>query len=159
VVAAALLEIPECEWHVVGDGPNLNSLKQRVSKLELQDRVFFHGELDRLDTYNILSTCDVAVYVSSTEGFCNSAAEALAIGLPLVVSDIPALVELTAASPAAVVKEGSVDGLVKALEAFQGSLETARRDAMIFAEMARRSLDIQRARSEHAKLYTMLRAS
>jgi glycosyltransferase involved in cell wall biosynthesis len=39
-------------FHIVGDGPELSNLKERVSVLQLNDRVHFHGRITESDYLN-----------------------------------------------------------------------------------------------------------
>ncbi len=79
---------------LVGDGPIRSSLEARASELGLADRVTFTGEIDRAEVYARLWAADLFVLPSLSEGFCNAAAEAMAAGLPVVASDVPALREV-----------------------------------------------------------------
>lgn len=70
----------------VGDGPEMDSLKQKVDALNLQDKVFLLGTRNDVDV--ILQNCDIFVLASESEGLSCSIVEAMAAGLPCVVSDV-----------------------------------------------------------------------
>lgn len=72
---------------VVGDGPGRQGAEQRARALGIGDRVRFTGY--RADASRVLGALDVSVLLSYSEGFSNVVLESMAIGVPLVVTDIP----------------------------------------------------------------------
>jgi len=74
---------------LVGDGPLKQELEKLTCKLKLQERVFFLGV--RSDVERIYKICDLFVLSSTREGFGLVAAEAMASGIPVLVSDIPGI--------------------------------------------------------------------
>lgn len=68
---------------------HLHALRDQAS---LHDRVHFMGHRD--DVPEILAAADVFVFPSRYEGLGGSLVEAMALGLPVVASDIPALREV-----------------------------------------------------------------
>lgn len=67
---------------IVGDGPELDYLKS-ISK----SNIIFTGNVSNVQEY--LSIADAFVMLSLSEGFPNSVMEALSVGLPCFLSDIP----------------------------------------------------------------------
>jgi glycosyltransferase involved in cell wall biosynthesis len=83
------LRVARVDAHLViaGDGPLLDFLKRRAVELEIADRVSFIGELE--DVRPVLTALDVFVLPSTAvESFSNAALEAMAIGRPVILSDI-----------------------------------------------------------------------
>jgi glycosyltransferase involved in cell wall biosynthesis len=80
------------EIKIVGDGPDLENLKAKSTKLK-QKIIFLAPQLDLSDVYN---SANVLCLPSRWEGFPNVVAEALAHGLPVVgfesCSGIPELI-------------------------------------------------------------------
>jgi len=76
------------EWEVtlVGDGPNLNGLKNESEKLGFSGRIKFAGLVDNVQDY--LAKADVFCLISNWEGFPRSTLEAMRAGLPVIVSDV-----------------------------------------------------------------------
>ncbi len=70
----------------VGVGPEEDSLRKLAYYYEVQDRVLFLGM--RHDIPEILHASDVFVLASDTEGLSRSVLEAMAAGLPSVVTDV-----------------------------------------------------------------------
>lgn len=67
---------------VVGDGPELEILKNCSG-----NNIFFTGGVSNVVDY--LNAADVFIMLSHSEGFPNSVMEALSVGLPCILSDIP----------------------------------------------------------------------
>ena len=83
------LRVARVDVHLViaGDGPLRDFLARRAAELEVADRVSFVGELD--DVRPVLTALDVFVLPSTeVESFSNAALEAMAIGRPVILSDI-----------------------------------------------------------------------
>lgn len=74
---------------LVGEGPLQNNIKNLVSALELENRVFFLGF--RRDVAEIMHTSDVVCIPSLWEGFGLIAAEAMACGTPVTCSNVTGL--------------------------------------------------------------------
>jgi glycosyltransferase involved in cell wall biosynthesis len=72
---------------VVGDGPDRTRLESEVVSRNLVDFVRLTGE--RPDPETVLAEADVLVLPSLAEGVSNAVLEAMASGLPVVVSAIP----------------------------------------------------------------------
>jgi glycosyltransferase involved in cell wall biosynthesis len=79
---------------LVGDGSERDDIVRRVSAAGLEARVRFTGMLDSRGVREWLQASDVFALVSSTEGIPCSLVEAMAVGLPAVVTDIPAMSQL-----------------------------------------------------------------
>lgn len=73
---------------VVGDGEDRDSLENLAGKMEITDKVSFTGWLDKENLLKQYQSADIYASASIAEGMSNSALEALACGLPLLLSDI-----------------------------------------------------------------------
>lgn len=76
---------PDTRFLCVGDGSDRSQLEELARELGIEDRVTFTGEMDPVAALNAF---DIACSASVTEGFSNSIAEAMACGLPCVVTDV-----------------------------------------------------------------------
>lgn len=72
---------------LVGDGPERDWLERFARDLNVEERVKFVGH--RADAADLLPLLDVFCLASDFEGMSNSIMEAMAVGLPVVASDIP----------------------------------------------------------------------
>ncbi|HEY5792078.1 MAG TPA: glycosyltransferase family 4 protein [Chthoniobacterales bacterium] len=87
---AALGDLP-WELHVVGDGPLRGELEDQSARLHLAERVTFHGWEDSPRVAELMRSSDLLLMTSLSEGFPMVVVEALAHGLPVAATDIPAL--------------------------------------------------------------------
>jgi N-acetyl-alpha-D-glucosaminyl L-malate synthase BshA len=77
---------------LIGDGPEIASVRQEADRLGVGDRVQMLG--NQLDVRPLLSCCDVFLLPSEEESFGLAALEAMACGVPAVTSDTGGLAEL-----------------------------------------------------------------
>lgn len=79
---------------IAGKGPQEAYLKERAQALGVSGRIYFTGYVDD-NTRNLLYRCaDIAVFPSLYEPFGITALEAMACGVPVVVSDVGGLAEV-----------------------------------------------------------------
>ena len=83
---AGLKENARCRLKIVGDGPERESLQARAEELGIGSRVEFLGQ--RNDIPDQLSSADVFLLVSDSEGMSLSLIEALACGLPVIATHV-----------------------------------------------------------------------
>lgn len=78
---------PDCPTvDIVGDGPERRRLEALTVELHVEDHVVFHGECSEPSV--MLASASVFVLPSRSEGMSNALLEALAHGLPVVVTDV-----------------------------------------------------------------------
>jgi glycosyltransferase involved in cell wall biosynthesis len=75
------------EFHIIGDGIDLEWLKKSMFEFGNRDNLFFYGSLYGDDKFEILKKIDIFMYPSRNEGMPLSPLEALATGCKLVVSE------------------------------------------------------------------------
>lgn len=85
-----LLEHLDAHVVICGDGPERSSLELRTSELGLEDRVSLKGHLASEEIAGELRSADLYVSTSRSDSTSVSLLEAMACGLPPVVTDIPA---------------------------------------------------------------------
>ena len=83
---AAVREVPDLVVLVVGDGPEYASLTRLAQEAGMQDRIVLTGM--RNDIPQMMSAMDLYVCCSESEGMNNALLEALACGVPAVVTDV-----------------------------------------------------------------------
>jgi glycosyltransferase involved in cell wall biosynthesis len=88
----ALAALPANMYGVIsGEGSLRDSCEVEAVSLGLAERVLFLGR--RNDLPDVFRACDAFVHPSAYEGFGLAAVEAMACGLPCLLSDLPALKE------------------------------------------------------------------
>ncbi|HEY9073444.1 MAG TPA: glycosyltransferase family 4 protein [Desulfobaccales bacterium] len=80
--------------HLVGDGPLKGDLQHYAANLGLQDRLIWHGWLDKESLRRVYQSADCFINPSLYEGMPNTVLEAMASGLPVVASRIPGNADL-----------------------------------------------------------------
>lgn len=101
---------------LIGEGMDLEAMKQRASDLKLTDRVRFTGLLQGQTLVDELATGDFFVLPSHYETGGIVLLEAMACGLPVVATRVGALPEIVNDSNGIMVKPGDALALAKAME-------------------------------------------
>ena len=88
VEAAALVhkQMPDVRFCVVGGGHLQPELEQLAQSLGFSGNIEFTGVID--NPLEKISTWNIGVITSETEGFCNAIIEYMACGLPVVATDV-----------------------------------------------------------------------
>jgi glycosyltransferase involved in cell wall biosynthesis len=97
VILRALSQLPDdVVLVVIGAGPRLPSLLGLARRLGVSDRVRFCARVSDEDLPRYLALADVFVFPSQSrlEGFGLAVAEAMAVGLPVVIADMPGVREV-----------------------------------------------------------------
>lgn len=116
-VAVALLHVPDLQVWIVGDGQEAASLKTLAVELGIGQSVQFLGEQSAVGDW--LTRADVFVLSSVSEGLPISILEAMAAGLPAIVTDVGGMPEVLSLSGGGkVVPVGRVDLLAQAITEF-----------------------------------------
>lgn len=84
----------DLEIRLAGDGPAKSRLMEMASKLGLAKHVHFLGYLDEEQVIQELQQSDIFVLPSFVEGLSVSAMEAMAVGLPVIATNIAGMSEL-----------------------------------------------------------------
>lgn len=89
-----LYQLQQHEWtmHFVGDGPELNEVKNYVETVGLNSRIHFVGACEKVDAN--LSTQQIAILLSDFEGLPLSIIESMRAGLPIIASNVGGVNEL-----------------------------------------------------------------
>lgn len=99
---------------LVGIGIDQEKIEAEVKRLDLQDTVFFTGY--RQDVSDILIASDVSVMTSHYEGIPRALMESMALGVPVVATDVPGTRSLIQSGQTGLlVGYGDVPGLSSAL--------------------------------------------
>lgn len=83
---------------IVGTGDDEDNLRLLATKLGISHSVEFRGVVPRAEMPELYRNADIFVLPSENEGMSNAALEALASGLPLVLTDVGGTAELVTSS-------------------------------------------------------------
>jgi len=143
------------KYLIVGEGPLEKDLKARVKSLGLEDSFVFTGFVD--DVKPLLSAADVVVLPSFREGFPVGVLEAMAMGKPVIASDIDGINEsVSDGQSGLLVPPGNAAALAGAISALFNSreraLELGRRGRIVAAER----FGVEKMVKPHEELYGRL---
>ncbi len=114
--ALARVETPHAPTAmIVGAGPDTEAFKAKSAELGLSDRVTFPGPMPALQAFP-LGRC--IVVPSRAESFPYIALEAAAAGVPLLITGVGGIPEITAGVPVPFLAPGDSNSLARQLQAF-----------------------------------------
>ena len=89
----ALARIPSLPWRLtlIGDGPDMPAVQQRIAGFWLDERVKLMGWQTSAEVARVLDTADILCMPSLSEGMPVAAVEALRHGVAIACTDIPGL--------------------------------------------------------------------
>lgn len=90
------LKMPDFSFVFVGDGETKLNIVKEAQQLQL-DNVFFTGNLD--NPYSVMKLFSIGLQLSHWEGFGIAAIEMMALGIPVIMSNVPGLNELNQMEP------------------------------------------------------------
>ncbi len=138
-VIAAMREVfrhrKDGELVLIGAKDNL-SVRRAVVENELESRVVVTPFVSRADLVALYHSADLFVYPSRYEGFGMPPAQALAVGVPIVASDIPPIREVVQ-DYGVLIDAGSIDAWVEAIGRVLDTPATLQRmvtEGQIYAE-------------------------
>lgn len=140
-------------WLVlVGDGPDLDSLKTLAKEIA-QERVIFAGH--QVDPIQWLAAVDIFVLPSLCEGLPGALIEAMAAGLPCVATDIPGNRDLIQdGKTGLLVPVGEPQAIAEAVKRLLSDPELASRCAQSGYELVAREFDESKEKDAWMKLMT-----
>lgn len=117
---------PEYTLTIYGDGELRSHLEKLIDSLELSDRAFLPGVI--LNVADEIESASLFLLTSYSEGVSNALIEAMALGLPVIATDVPSggTVELIAHGENGwIIPAGDVAALEKAMDKLLSDRELA----------------------------------
>ncbi len=90
----ALAAAPEVALVLAGDGPDRARLEEEASRRGVRERARFLGACSRREALELFAAADAAVLSSSWENFPHAVVEALAVGTPVIATDVGGVGEI-----------------------------------------------------------------
>jgi len=129
-------ENPDVVFWIVGEGPYKDTLRQDIDKSGLQDVMKLIGGVPNQDIAKYYAAADLFIMPSEQEGFGRVMLEAIAMGIPLVVTDVGAVREILGERLATcVVTRGDIPGFAAKITEILGNDEL--RKAIVKAGLER----------------------
>lgn len=114
--ASLTSRFPDVQLAIIGDGREMDKLKQLAVQLGVADRVYLPGFRENAASY--VTAFDVFAMPSTREGLGLALLEGMAGKLPVVASEVPAMLPLIEGAHGIAVPPGDVDALATALEKY-----------------------------------------
>jgi len=143
---------------IVGDGPLFDELKERVSSLNLRERVFFVGRQNNIR--DILSVMDVFLLPSLQEGLPMALLEAMACGKAVIASgvgEIPNVI-VNKVSGFVVAPSDSV-ALVDAMQRLVGNVKLINEVGIKARQRVEKHFSSEQMTRQYCRLYDQVLAS
>jgi glycosyltransferase involved in cell wall biosynthesis len=112
--AISELKIENIEYWIVGDGPEKNNLQILAQKLHCDNKVKFVGIKNKNELRELLHQSTLFCLPSYNEGMSNALIEAMACGLPVVVTDVGGTYELVKEN-GIIVEKGNSNAIAEAI--------------------------------------------
>jgi len=93
-MVSVVRQVPTAKLLMVGDGADRDSLGQQARRLGITEQIVWVGRLLRDEAMRRMAVMDIVAVPSEFEGFGLTAAEAMALGKPVVASDVAGLREV-----------------------------------------------------------------
>ncbi|MEK7063181.1 MAG: glycosyltransferase family 4 protein [Patescibacteria group bacterium] len=88
VFARLKKKFPDLTLFIAGSGPEMNRLQLTVDSLQLGESVIFAGQVDHDALLRYVRAADIFVLNTSYEGFSHQILETMAVGTPIVTTNI-----------------------------------------------------------------------
>lgn len=102
-------------WHIIGDGPDRDSLEKQIIASNVEKYVILHGE--KHNPYPFIKFADLYVQTSDYEAMPLVVMESEILGTPVISTNYPAAKEMIPNNCGTVV-DSTVDALVKAIAGY-----------------------------------------
>ncbi len=137
---------------IAGDGPNYAVLQNQINEADLQNKVILLGH--REDVKELLASSDCFILVSDSEGLSCSLLEAMAAGLPAVVTNVGGNAELVQSGVNGfVIDKGDCAALVSSVEKIVMQEKLRNMMSEKTKEIVNRSYSIDKTIESYISLY------
>ena len=140
---------------IVGSGPDELTLRNYANKLQLNELVTFHGQIDHI--HDIYSTTDVVIQASSTEAFPLTLVEAGAAGIPTIATNAGGTSEIVIHNTTGVIiPKNNVSALAHAMRRMIDNPDNTVQLGKTAREVVQTNFDIESCIQHHEAAYTKL---
>lgn len=103
------------DWILKIVGPYDSSYKEALEQKYVSKNIVFLGEKEHEDALDILSKSEVFILPSYTEGFPNAVLEAMALGKPIIATEVGAIAEMLSDKSGIVIQPQDTKAVEEAL--------------------------------------------
>lgn len=115
IIASSRITSFDFVIHIGGDGQLIDDYKRLAANYGLTEKCIFYGALDPEETPNFFTKCDIFVLPSRSESFSIVVVEAMASGLPVIVSKCGGPEFLVNDETGIIIEKEDIEGLKNAL--------------------------------------------
>lgn len=116
--------MPHVSLLIAGDGEEMQSLKEQIQSLHLEEQVKLTGRLSREELSGLLATCDAFVLASFAETFGIVFIEAMATGLPAIGTVCGGPEDIITPESGFLIRPGNVDALAAKMKTLYDTYES-----------------------------------
>ena len=158
-----LRNYPSAQFVIVGGDPAGSSVENKayeaallnqIQNLNIEESIFWVGY--RNDIHEVLGAMDVFVLPSLSEGFSNAIIEAMAKGLPVVVTDVGGNAEAVTRTTGIVVPPRDVESLANAVMQLLTNREYAQQLGLSAKARVKNNFSLHKMVSEYDALFKSL---
>lgn len=104
----------ECVHYILGDGPLLEDLKQKIAKAELEDRIVLKGYV--ANPYPWIDQADILACVSYAEGYSSVVCESVILETPVLTTDCSGMKDILGESQYGLIVENNDDAIFEGIK-------------------------------------------
>lgn len=134
---------------IVGDGPFRDELERITQEAAMQDFVAFEGKKNKQELYEYYKNADLFILPSESEGMPNVVLEAMAMGLPVIMTPCGGSGELIKENGKIVPIDGFVDAITALCQDRESRIKMGRQSAIL----TRTKFSWQEKAEEYLKLF------
>ncbi len=115
---------PAFHLSVIGEGPERDSLRRLAEQLGIASRLTFHGEV--ANAASLMNAFDAIVISSRTEGTPITLLEAMAVGVPVIATNVGGIPDVVTDAEAVIVGAEDPRAIARALGDVRSNVATSR---------------------------------
>ncbi len=135
---------------MLSDGSGKNDVLKYITEKGLEDKIRITGRIPNKELPELLNAADVYISPSLSDGTSLSLLEAMACGLGLIVTDVPAIKEWVYSSNGLMVEKGNAEELTRSMEEYYCNRN-------LIGLHGKKSIDIAKDRADWDKNYMKLK--
>lgn len=127
---------------LVGEGPYITQMRELLSSEGISQRVIWHGSVEHSKVAELLALADFFVFPSYSEGMPNALIEAMAMGIPVIATNVGGIPEVVEHEKTGIlINPGSVKELEMAMEQFITNKDWAKKLGEMGSLKVRKMMD------------------
>lgn len=158
MIAAArklLNEIPTLKLMFIGDGGDRKAVEKHIAEANLDENVFFTGF--RTDVVACIKAADAVVHPSLSEAFCQVLIESMAVGTPIISTDVGGAKEvITNGENGILIPPADVDAIADAVLQLYRNADNAREMVVAGQRSVRSTFTVDKMVDKQLAVYERL---